>query len=118
MEDLTLENGLLENLDVNFENDTQLDVVVEYTFRNPKRQLDDDAREQARADGSEAAAKKMDDHAVFQPMTDPTEPDIVVPTQDTSIQDNVNTQEDKTMQENNVETQLEIQPMTRFLQLM
>ena len=97
MEDLTLESGLLENLDVNFENDAQLDVVVEYTFRNPERQLDDEAREQARADGLEAAAKRLDDHPVVQPITDPTVPDSVVSQQDTSIQDNVVTQEDVVM---------------------
>ena len=110
MEDLTLENGLLENFDVNNENDTQLGVVIEYTFRNPKRQLDDKSREQARADGSEAAAKRLDGHPSIQPTVDPTVPNNVVPTQETSIQDNVNTQEDETMQENNVETQPGIQP--------
>ena len=45
MEDMTLDNGLLQNLDVSFEDD--LDVIVEYTFRNNKRSLDDTAREEA-----------------------------------------------------------------------
>ena len=39
MENITLDNDLLENLDVTFEND--LDVIVEYTFRNNKRPIDD-----------------------------------------------------------------------------
>ena len=44
MENRTLGNGLLENLDVTFEEDQNLDVIVEYTFRNNKRPLDEMAR--------------------------------------------------------------------------
>ena len=62
MEDLALDNGLLQNLDVNLENDESLDVIVEYTFENNKRPLDDTAREEARNDGSESAAKRFADH--------------------------------------------------------
>ena len=107
MEDLTLEDGLLENLDVNFEDDTQLDVVVEYTFRKPKRQLDDESREQALADESAAAARRLDGHPSIQLVDDlqnlsnvistttgtVTDP-VAIPTQDTSIHDNVTSQDE------------------------
>ena len=64
MENLTLDNGLLENLDVTFEN--ELDVIVEYTFCNNKRPIDDTVREEAINDGSASAARRLDDHQMHQ----------------------------------------------------
>ena len=64
MENITLDNGLLENLDVTFEN--ELDVIVEYTFRNNKRPIDDTVREEAINDGSASTALRLDDHQMHQ----------------------------------------------------
>ena len=63
-------------------------MIVEYTFRNTKRPLDDLAREQARNDGSEAAANRLDDPHLDAKRMDSTANDIeAVPPEVTEHED-------------------------------